>query len=482
MRGRIATIATAIIIGGIVGGLGLLLVIQTTKQTKIVDGQPLSYWEKCLDGKDALLKSRAVAALPQFSSEAIDPTITLLDHESAQDSAAEVLAAIGAPAVRPLIGILQTGSPRQQFGALKAIDRMKGPADPDAVAMSAEVLRGDDDTIAPLAESYLLRVGPTPRACDVAATIVQSGSTAQKVRAIKVMIAGKNLDRHCADALLGALRDREDVYAARVAFNAVTRLQPPRAELLEGMISCAAMFGDRRMDESVQRTLSSMGKSAVPGLRRMTTRPASGERLAAVNALRTIAIAQGDSTAEDALADFAQDSDETVSLGAIVVLPDRFWAQRNFAEKQLHSRFASIRDVAVRRSLKLRPAPVERLADALDDVDSSVRKTARFGITELAMQKVVTIAKPSSNDAGERSRQVRLLAFRIAEDRDALILQAIDDPSPVVRLEALHAMLQNNINDKFADAIRKAASDPDREVAATAKESSDRETSAAQAH
>ena len=78
MREHIATILFGIIIGGIVGGAGLYFVLRDSGPTKVINGQPLSYWLKALDGDDANWRQTAAKTVPQFGNEAIEPTILRL--------------------------------------------------------------------------------------------------------------------------------------------------------------------------------------------------------------------------------------------------------------------------------------------------------------------------------------------------------------------------------------------------------------------
>src|SRR4051812_23869859 len=145
MRERIATIAAAVLIGGIVGGLGLLLVIRSTAPVKLVNGFPLSYWTRAIQGDDASMRAAAAAALPQFGAQAIAPLIAMLDRPTVQVSAADVLAKFGATALPALVDVLDHGPQSRRMSALHALEGMSGP--PTPVVLSAVARQLQDEAI-----------------------------------------------------------------------------------------------------------------------------------------------------------------------------------------------------------------------------------------------------------------------------------------------------------------------------------------------
>src|SRR5207244_761560 len=135
------------------GGAGVVYITRSSRgDGRMLEGQPLSYWVRCLESDDEQLRLKAIGLLPQFGAEAVPDVVDKLSSGEAQDRAVDVLAKIGAPTVRPLIEALEARSAQMRIGAIRALDQM-GPALASPATTPVSKLLADDAT-GPLAAAF----------------------------------------------------------------------------------------------------------------------------------------------------------------------------------------------------------------------------------------------------------------------------------------------------------------------------------------
>src|SRR5688572_16607019 len=143
----------ALLMGGALGAASIYFVARSSPgETRLVEGQPISYWVRCLESDDESLREKAVVNLPKYGADAVYKVMPMLESGMAQDGAVEVMFKIGAPAVRPLIDVLAVGSTHMRIGAIRALNRMGPKLAAPAVSEVSKLL--NDDSTGPVAAQF----------------------------------------------------------------------------------------------------------------------------------------------------------------------------------------------------------------------------------------------------------------------------------------------------------------------------------------
>lgn len=496
MRERFLIILTALLFGGVVGG-GAIWFIARSSDTggTLIEGHPLSYWVKCLDNDNAEIRLHAVAVLPKFGPDAVKAVIPMLDTAVGQDAAIEVLAKIGTPSVQPLIHALEAGSPQLRIGAILALDRMGGSVAGSAVSPVAKLI--DDDSTGAVAANFVCHAGPNADAVTVALGLLENSSDTRQLWAIKVLSNAK--DPRIEEALRKAATAKNPaVHAA--AFEALCGVNPPSIASVPIMIEHLTVTESRT---AARVGLSSLGSAAIEPLRACATQPSRDLRVQAVDLLaQRVSI---DPPAAEALVDFLSDDDATVASTAAASLSPIRQKDMAFVRRQLKSPKTKVRIWAVREMRKVQPPVIDEIAQMLDDNEEPVRNEAAEAIRGIwTADDPLVLHAPKAKDVNERIRGIRLLPFFRDSKKYDMMIAAMEDPEPQVRLAATRALGRSLMSGRaverlvealkhdassqvrteaaiylmpartslnVAEALRQAASDPDPNVAAAAQSS-----------
>ena len=464
MRERLATIVMAVVIGGAVGAAGILFLSRAGRtEAQKVNGQPMSYWLKCLDSESEGLRAEATQVLPQFGNDAITPVIELLDEPRAQMQAADVLALIGPSAVGPLIESLKTGPTNKRLGAIKALERIGAPA-AEATTPVVHFLKEED--VGPVAAEFVAKMGPNLEAVAVAVHVLETGSSMRQLDAIKVLSRASRSDIRAETALLHAARTGSS--RVRVAaFEAVCKLNPPPLEAIPDMI---AGLEHPETLVAARAGLAALGPAAIGPLRDCATHRSPRLRAEAVMALSQLT---NHPTAAESLILFLKDPEPMVSNIAAASLESLRQRDLGMVVRQLKSPNAKVRAWAVREVGKIQPPMFDDLAPLLDDPDDEVRAEAADAIRDLwQVDDPMILESPKARDPDERIRGIRLLPFLRDTRKYDMMLAAMEDPHPQVRLAAARslgrALTSGRAVQRLVEALKDDASSEVRAEAARA--------------
>jgi HEAT repeat protein len=501
LRERFVIILLAVLIGGALGGAAVVFVShRSVADGRIIQGQPLSYWIRCLDSDVEELRLKAVAVLPLYEADAVPRLIEKLAEPQAQNQAIEALAKIGQPSVNPLINALQSSDETTRVGAIRALDRLGPQLAKPATAAVARLL-DDDDTGGPAAE-FIGHVGPNSESIGAALEVLNHGTAARQLNALRVLSRASGSDPRVEPALRKYISDA-DLRVRTAAFEGLANLSPPS-------VDAAAIFIDG-LSKSEFRAAARIGlvrlaSSAIPALHKCTTRPAADVRMQAVELVaRHVGT---DPAAQVALVDFVNDSDNAVSGRAAAALVSLREKDLPFVKQHLTSPHARVRMWALNEVRKVQPPLIDDIAPLLDDSDEGVRTEAFEAIRGVwQVDDPSILYAPQAKDVQERIKGIRLLPFfkdlkkydmmiaamedtngevRLAATRalgrsvtsgravQRLVEALHDDPSPAIRAEAATALRAARSTGNVERALQAAKNDPDPAVSAAAEQALER--------
>ena len=433
VRERLAVILVALLIGGVVGGGGILFIARSADHGLLIEGHAAGYWVKCLDSDDESVRDHAVIILPRFGADGVWAVMTVLGNTQAQDGAVEVLVRIGQPAVSPLNEALLSRSPQTRVGAIRALDKMPPPLVAPASERVSRLL--DDDAASPFASQFLCRIGPDAGAIAAALQISETGSVLREVDALHVLGHASGSDAHVVE-MLRQRSDDADPHVQAAAFEALCGLTPPSVDAASLMIDHLTRTDSRA---AARIGLARLSSAAIEPLHSCTTRPAIETRIEAIGLLAQYVTT--DKSAAIAIVDFVHDADASVGTSAEAALAPMREHDLTFVKKQLASPYAKVRIWAIHEVRKVQPPLIDDIAPLLDDRDEQVRNEATEAIRGLwqADDPIILFA-PKSKDLQEKLRGIRLLPFFRDPRKYDMMLAAMEDAQPEVRLEATRAM------------------------------------------
>ncbi len=460
MRERVAVILAAVAVGTLLGGGVVALLIAHTRSSRVIEGHSIDYWVVALASEDTTLRVKAIDTLPLFGDDGIAPAIEQLDREKAQGAAVEALAGIGSPAaVKALAERLaaRDDNAAGRIAALRALDRIGAAA---ALATPAAARLLDDDRAGPAAAAFLIHVRPNPQALQIVIDVALRGSSDwRKLDAIEVLGAAAAKDTSLEAVLLRAAR--ADSASVRVAaITAVCKLPKPSADAVPDMLALARE-GDRKALAAVQIGLGATSAAGIAEMAKAVRDPSPLVRRTISAALAQMTLNQPRAVAP--LLVLADDPDRYVCDPALTALVSLCVYDPLFQQAQLRGPSVQLRRLIAQRLAHDSAAGVEDLALMLDDADDQVRETIRNGVTELwDREHSPLLTGLSSSFSSERALSVRLLPYlRGAAGRIDLILAAMDDPEPRVRLAAVQTMGRGIISPRMRERLEQACEKDD---------------------
>jgi HEAT repeat protein len=434
LRERLVIILLAVVIGGALGGAAVVYVSRrSAADSRIIQGQSLSYWIRCLDSDVEELRLKAVAVLPLYGEDAVPQLIEKLANPQTQNGAIEALAKIGQPTVNPLVGALQSSEETKRVGAIRALDRLGPDIARPATTPVAKLL--DDDTTGSLAAEFLGHVGPNSEAIAAALEVLGHGTATRQLPALRVLARASGSDARVEPALRKYIADA-DLHVRTAAFEALANLSPPS-------VDAAPLFIDglskSEFHASARIGLVRLASSAIPALHKCTTRPAADVRMQAVELLSRHVGA--DPRAQVALIDFVNDPDGAVAGRAAASLVSLREKDLPFVKKNLSSPQPKVRLWALNEVRKVQPPLIDDIAPLLDDADESVRNEAFEAVRGVwQVDDPSILYAPQAKDVQERIKGIRLLPFFKDLKKYDMMIAAMEDPNPDVRLAACRAL------------------------------------------
>jgi HEAT repeat protein len=434
LRERFVIILLAVLIGGALGGAAVFFVSRKpAAANRIIQGEPLSYWIRCLDSDVEELRLKAVAVLPLYGEDAVPELIDKLPNPQTQNGAIEALAKIGQPSVNPLIEALKSDNETMRVGAIRALDRLG----PDLARPATTPVAGllDDDTTGSLAAEFLGHVGPNSEAIGAALDVLSHGTATRQLPALRVLARASGSDARIEPALRKYINDA-DLHVRTAAFEALANLSPPS-------IDAAPLFIDglskSEFHASARIGLARLASSAIPALHKCTTRPAPDVRMQAVELLsRHVGT---DPRAQVALVDFVNDTDGAVAGRAAAALVSLREKDLPFVKQHLAAPQPKVRMWALNEIRKVQPPLIDDIAPLLDDPDESVRTEAYEAIRGVwQVDDPSILYAPQAKNVAERINGIRLLPFFKDLKKYDMMLAAMEDPNPDVRLAAARAL------------------------------------------
>ncbi len=448
-------------------------------------------WAAALAHVDDAVRMGATRCLAWIAPAEGTALVAPLIHDPSAEVRAEAAAAIGrlgdedAPML--LFELLGDESELIQESAMEALSRMS----PERVRpLLLQALAGDEPE-APVRAAQTLGLLRDPAAADALMAAVRSPREALRAAALQAL--GEMSSPGVVGVVRGALAD-ESSLVRQQAVLALGRLRDPEAAE-DLLVLLEDADGDPRLCFAAVRALGQIrNAAAVPRLLPLLADSRKGLRIAAVEALGQIRAA----AAVQPLLEILRDTDRNLRRAAaealgeigdpqaaaplVVALEDEHWSVR----------CAAAAAVARLRSPKAVPALVLRL----DDADATVRRAAVSALGEIAdprsashllsalsdaalqataaeaLRRLGTSALPEMERAFEAEgteRDVKRLLIELAgrfEDAAArrLLLSALDDPDPAVRVEAAQALGDGAFREALRPLLQLKSSDPAPEV------------------